>query len=105
MYVKKQFHYADDISKHKKNSHFKAIVYGAMTLSETAFSMMTESNSGWTCIQCGKESKNKGLLKMHIEAEHMGISHTCEMCGHTYKSRDTLRNHLQTGSCKFGNND
>ena len=84
------------LSTHKKNVHFKVIVYGAKTLTETIYLMMTELNSGWKCIQCGKESRNKSLLKMHIESDHMGISHTCEMCGHTYKTRDTFRNHLQT---------
>ena len=70
--------------------------------------MMIELNTGWKCIQCGKEQRNKGNnnnasknpLKMHIELEHMGISQTCEMCGHTYKNKGTFRNHLSDGSCK-----
>ena len=89
-----------DLSKHKKNVHFKAKVYGAKTLTETIFSMMIESNSGWRCMQCGKENKNKGLLKMHIESDHMGIAHTCEICGRTYKRADTFRHHLTDGACK-----
>ena len=74
-------------------------------MTETIFSMMVELNSGWKCTHCEKESKNKALLKMHIESEHMGMTHTCGMCGHTYKTRDTFRTHLQTSACKeFGNN-
>ena len=88
------------LSTHKKNVHFKPTVYGAKTLTETIFSMMIESNSGWRCRQCGKESKNKHILKMHIESEHMGIAHTCEMCGRTYKTEDTFRHHLTGGACK-----
>ena len=95
-----KFSQPGSVSKHKKNVHFKATVYGAKTLTETIFSMMIESNSGWRCVQCGKESKNKGLLKMHIESEHMGISHTCEMCGHTYKTKCSFRNHFYDGACK-----
>ena len=88
------------LSMHKKNVHFKAKVYGAKTLTETIFSMMIESNSGWRCMPCGKENKNKDLLKMHIESEHMGITHTCEMCGNTYKTKGSFRNHLTDGACK-----
>ena len=77
-------------------------------MTETVFSMMIELETGWKCIQCGKEQTNKSnekkasknALKMHIESEHMGISHTCEMCGHTYKNKDTLSHHLRDGSCK-----
>ena len=50
---------ASSLSTHKQRAHFKATVYGAKTLTETIFSMMIELNSGWRCIQCGKESKNK----------------------------------------------
>ena len=71
--------------------------------------MMIELETGWKCIQCGKEQRNKSynknaskkLLKMHIESDHMGISHTCEMCGHTYKNKGTFSHHLSDGSCKF----
>ena len=48
-------------------------------------------------MQCGKESKNKGLLKMHIESEHMGIAHTCVR---TYKTKDTFGKHLNDSACK-----
>ena len=51
-------------------------------------------------MQCGKESKYKEQLKMHIESEHMGIAHTCEMCGRTYKTKDTFGKHLTDGACK-----
>ena len=94
------FSSSDSASRHKQNVHFKETVYGAKTLTETIFSMMIELNSGWRCMHCGKESKNKGLLKMHIESEHMGITQTCEMCGNTYKTEDTFGNHLNDGSCR-----
>ena len=64
-----------------------ATVYWA----ETNFLMISELNSGWRWMQCGKESKSKALLKMHIEFEYMGITHTCEMCNHTYKTKDTIQ--------------
>ena len=97
------------VSTHRKNVHLKATVYGAKTLTETMNSMMVEVNSGWKCIQCGKENKgkwkgvSKNLLRMHIESEHMGMTHTCGMCGHTYKTRDTFRNHFQTSACNVEN--
>ena len=98
-----KFSSLDRVSIHKKNVHFKETVYGAKTLSETIFPMMIELNSGWRCIHCGKESKNKSLLKMHIESEHMGISHTCEMCGQIYKTKDTYRKHIQDSDCNVKN--
>ena len=52
--------------------------------------LMIELNSDWRCMQCGKGSKNKTLLKMHFKSEHMGITHTCEMCGHTYRISNTF---------------
>ena len=97
---------ASSLSTHKQRAHFKPTVYGGKTLTETIFSMMIELNSGWRCIQCGKESKSKNkkagknLLKMHIESEHMGLVHTCEMCGNTYKTKDTFRKHVIEGACK-----
>ena len=64
--------------------------------------MMIELSSGWKCKHCGKESNNKGLLKMHIKSEHMGMTHTCEICGHEYKTEETYRKHLrQSGTCKL----
>ena len=104
-----KFAYPDGVSNHKKNVHLKATVYGAKTLTETIFTMMVELNSGWKCTHCGKETKSKdkkagkALLKMHIESEHMGVTHTCGMCGHTYKRRDNFRNHLQTSACNVKN--
>ena len=89
-----------NVSAHKKRVHIKETVYGAKTLTETIFSMMIEANSGWRCKQCGKESRIKNQLKMHIESEHMGITPMCEMCGNTYKTKDTFRHHLSTGACK-----
>ena len=94
---------ASTLTTHKKRVHFKATVYGAKTWTETIFSMMTELDSGWRCLQCGKESKNKQLLKMHIEAEHMGKTHTCEMCGHTYKTKAMYLRHFDDGACKVKN--
>ena len=91
------------LSTHKKNVHFKGTVYGANTLTATIFAMMTQLNTGWKCIQCGKETKHKASLETHIESDHMGISHTCKMCWHTYKTKDTFRNHLQTSDCKAKN--
>ena len=101
-----KFSYPDSVSTHKKNVHFKETFYGPKTLTETVFSMMIELKDGWKCIQCGKEKKckekgaSKNLLKMHIESEHMEISHICEMCGNTYKTEDTFENHLNDGSCR-----
>ena len=77
-----------ELSRHKKNIHFKATVYWA----ETTFLMISELNSGWRWMQCGKESKSKALLKMHIEFEYMGITHTCEMCDHK-QTKYTIQNH------------
>ena len=73
--------------------------------------MMIELETGWKCIQCGKEQRNKSynknaskqLLKMHIESDHMGISHTCEMCGQLYKTKATYRNHIQASDCNVKN--
>ena len=89
------------LSTHKQNVHFKAKVYGAKTLTETIFTMMIELSSGWKCKHCGKESNNKGLLKMHIQAEHMGMTHTCDMCGHDYKTEGSFRSHMRySETCK-----
>ena len=105
--VKRHVNMVHNLSLHKHRVHFKSIVYGAKTLKETIFSMMLELNSGWKCMHCGKESKSKNkqagkqLLGMHIESEHMGITHTCEMCGHTYKTRDTYKNHLNSANCNL----
>ena len=106
-----KFSQPSSVSTHKKRVHFKEIVYGAKTLTETVFSMMIELETGWKCIQCGKEQTNKSnekkasknALKMHIESEHMGISHTCEMCGHVYKTKATYRNHIQASDCNVNN--
>ena len=104
-----KFSYPHGVSSHKKRAHFKEKVYGAKTLTETVFTMMTELETGWKCIQCGKEQRNKSkkisksLLKMHIESEHMGILHTCEMCGQMYKTKDTYRHHIQTSDCNVKN--
>ena len=89
-----------NVTIHKQTVHFKATVYGAKTLTETIFSMVEELGSGWwKCMQCGKESQLKKVLKMHIESDHMGITHTCGMCGHTFRRRDTFNAHLQTSAC------
>ena len=60
-----KFGYPDGVLTHKKGVHLKATVYGANTSTDNIFTMMVESNSGWKCSHCGKESKNKMLLKMH----------------------------------------
>ena len=72
-------------------------VYEAKTLPGI---MMTESSSGWKWNMYVKERQNKLLLKMHTQAEHMGLTQTCEMCGQGYKTEDTLRQHLRDGACK-----
>ena len=76
------------VSRRKKNVHLK--VHGAKTLTETVFSMMIELNSGWRCKHCEKETNIKNSLKMHIESEHMGISHLFVKCVDTHTKPETL---------------
>jgi len=49
----------------------------------------------WQCKHCGKEDKDKSMLKRHIES-HFHFKHSCPYCGKEYKSRPSLQCHIST---------
>jgi len=49
----------------------------------------------WQCTHCGKEDKDKSMLKRHIES-HFHFKHSCPYCGKEYKSRPSLQCHIST---------
>jgi len=49
----------------------------------------------WQCNHCGKEDKDKSMLKRHVES-HFHFKHSCPYCGKEYKSRPSLQCHIST---------
>jgi len=49
----------------------------------------------WQCNHCGKEDKDKSMMKRHVES-HFHFKHTCPYCGKDYKSRPSLQCHIST---------
>ena len=45
-----------------------------------------------TCKVCGKEGQ-LGNIRKHIEAKHIGVTHSCGICGKIFESIDGLRLH------------
>jgi len=50
----------------------------------------------WQCTDCGKVSKNKLKLGLHVETHLEGFSHNCKFCNRTYKTRGSLQMHTST---------
>jgi len=48
----------------------------------------------WQCEQCGKQDRDKSMMKRHIESRHFSFQQTCPYCGRTYKSRPSLQAHI-----------
>jgi len=54
----------------------------------------TTSRVSSICTVCGKEG-HRSDIKRHIEANHItGVSHTCNICGKTSRSKNALRVHM-----------
>ena len=49
----------------------------------------------WQCNHCGKEDKDKSMMKRHVES-HFSFKHSCPYCGKEYKSRPSLQSHIST---------
>ena len=49
----------------------------------------------WKCNHCGKEDKDKSMMKRHVES-HFHFKHYCPYCGREYKSRPSLQCHIST---------
>ena len=55
-------------------------------LDEQIKSMMEKIDGQWTCVPCGKITKDKTHLSNHIEGKHIdGVSHPCQFCGGSFR--------------------
>jgi len=56
-------------------------------------SVPSERGMVWQCNQCGKEDKDKSMMKRHVES-HFSFKQTCPYCHKLYKSRPSLQAHI-----------
>ena len=49
----------------------------------------------WTCIECGKDFRDKTDTRRHIEAKHTDHSFRCPFCPMKLGTRDSLRRHIR----------
>jgi len=68
-------------------SAIEAIVLDSMC------SVPSERGMVWQCNQCGKEDKDKSMMKRHVES-HFSFKQTCPYCHKLYKSRPSLQAHI-----------
>ena len=60
-------------------------------------SMMQKVEGKWCCKVCVKSSNQKCRMTTHIESEHIqGVTHTCNQCGKTSRTRNKLYVHVNT---------
>jgi len=53
--------------------------------------------SGFPCPYCGKEYKEKRVMKVHVRDIHEETqTYVCNFCEKIFKNRNTLANHKST---------
>jgi len=60
---------------------------------ESMSSVSTERGVLWQCNYCGKQDKDKSMMKRHVES-HFSFKQTCPYCHRMYKSRPSLQAHI-----------
>jgi len=50
----------------------------------------------WRCTECGRTSKRRDNLGLHVETHLKGFTHSCVFCEKTCKTRNTLQLHMHT---------
>ena len=48
------------------------------------------------CDQCNYETRQRGTLKQHYQAQHLGIKHKCEHCEYKASQKSALKNHSKS---------
>ena len=48
----------------------------------------------WRCTECGKTSKRRDNLGLHVETHLEGFTHSCMFCEKTCKTRNTMQLHM-----------
>jgi len=56
--------------------------------------VICEEGKLWKCTECGKISKRKDNLGLHVETHLEGFSHTCIICDKTFKTKNSLQMHV-----------
>merc|ERR1712129_510214 len=56
--------------------------------------IISDDGKMWKCTECGKISKRRDNLGLHIETHLDGFSQTCMFCDKTYKTRGSMQMHI-----------
>jgi len=53
-----------------------------------------DKTCAWQCLLCGKNNKDKSIVKHHVETHFPGFSQQCPHCQHMMKTRKSLKMHI-----------
>ena len=49
----------------------------------------------WGCRHCHATFTQKGILKRHVEEQHLGFKHACDICAATFTQKGNLKTHVE----------
>ena len=59
-----------------------------------------ESSGRYRCLTCGRDARNRGHMKEHMEIHFEGLSFSCQNCDKIFRSRAVFRNHCTRHNCR-----
>ena len=66
----------------------------AISTYDAVESKMVEENKQWKCLECGKTTQYKSMMKRHVEIHIDGLTYDCNICGKSFSSRSPQQKHI-----------
>jgi len=102
----KSFSYKRGMIRHKKDMHTDPTSTEKISCKdcEETFALLKDyyrhkrnmHQSNYFCDQCNYETRQRGTLKQHYQAQHLGIKHKCEHCEYKASQKSALKNHIKS---------
>jgi len=81
-------------SVHKKNLTIFLDLDELIAKNMDKYYLEDNRTCAWQCLLCGKNNKDKSIVKHHVETHFPGYTQQCPYCQNMMKTRKSLKMHI-----------